>query len=89
MFRDNFKKFESGEKHFSDEETNKIIRWFYYSQIRNRYISQLPQKLSKDSKIAWESENPFDELLLLIEEERSLKITEKTNIFFCSGVPYN
>tara|TARA_S200000501_G_scaffold371060_1_gene413389 strand:+ start:1039 stop:3153 length:2115 start_codon:yes stop_codon:yes gene_type:complete len=71
-----FKKFESGEKHFSDEETNKIIRWFYYSQIRNRYISQLPQKLSKDSKIAWESENPFDELLLLIEEERSLKITE-------------
>ena len=44
---------------------------FYYSQIRNRYISQLPQKLSKDSKIAWESENPFDELLLLIEEERS------------------
>ena len=45
-----FKKFESGEKHFSDGETNKIIRWFYYSQIRNRYISQLPQKLSKDSK---------------------------------------
>ena len=71
-----FKKFENGDKKFSEKEINKIIRWFYYSQIRNRYISQLPQKLTKDSKIAWESDNPFDELLLLIEEERSLKITE-------------
>ena len=33
----------------------------------------MPQKLTKDSKIAWESDNPFDELLLLIEEERSYK----------------
>ncbi len=71
-----FRKFEKGDKKFSNDEINKILRWFYYSQIRNRYISQLPQKLTKDSKIAWESANPFDDLLALIEEERSLKITE-------------
>ena len=71
-----FRKFEKGDKSFSNDEINKILRWFYYSQIRNRYISQLPQKLTKDSKIAWESANPFDDLLALIEEERSLKITE-------------
>ena len=70
------KKFEHNEKSFNNEEIKKIVRWFYYSQIRNRYVSQLPQKLSKDSRIAWNSENPFDELLMQIEEERSLKITE-------------
>ena len=32
----------------SQEEINKIVKWFYYSQIRQRYISQLPQKLDKD-----------------------------------------
>jgi len=70
-----YKKFESGEKSFSNEEIKKIIRWFYFSQIRNRYVSQLPQKLTKDTKIAWESQTPFETLLSFIEEERSLTIT--------------
>jgi hypothetical protein len=48
---------------------------FYYSQIRNRYVSQLPQKLDRDLRIIKESSNPFDELLAVIEEERRLEIT--------------
>ena len=58
----------------SENEINKVIKWFYYSQIRFRYISQLPQKLDKDIGIVSKSENPFDELLNLIEAERPLEI---------------
>lgn len=58
----------------SEEEINKVIKWFYYSQVRFRYISQLPQKLDKDIGIVSKSENPFDELLNLIEAERPLEI---------------
>ena len=25
-----------------------MVKWFYYSQIRTRYVSQLPQKLDRD-----------------------------------------
>ena len=28
----------------NDIEIRKLVKWFYYSQIRARYISQLPQK---------------------------------------------
>jgi len=58
----------------SEDEIKKVVKWFYYSQIRFRYISQLPQKLDKDLSIVEKSENPFDELLKLIEEERPLEI---------------
>jgi hypothetical protein len=58
----------------NEEEIKKAIKWFYYSQIRNRYISQLPQKLDKDISIINESSNPFDTLLALIDEERPLEI---------------
>ena len=58
----------------SEDEIRKAVKWFYYSQIRFRYISQLPQKLDKDLGIVGKSENPFDELLKLIEEERPLEI---------------
>jgi hypothetical protein len=58
----------------SEEKIKKAIKWFYYAQIRNRYISQLPQKLDKDIGVVAKSENPFDELLGIIESERSLKI---------------
>ncbi len=58
----------------NEEEIKKAIRWFYYSQIRYRYISQLPQKLDKDIGIVTESSNPFDILLALIDEERPLEI---------------
>lgn len=51
------------------------MKWFYYSQIRTRYVSQLPQKLDRDLRTIKESKNPFDELLAVIEEERRLEIT--------------
>jgi uncharacterized protein with ParB-like and HNH nuclease domain len=58
----------------NEEEIKKIVKWFYYSQIRTRYTGQLPQKLDKDLKIVGNSESPFDELLKIIEEERPLEI---------------
>ena len=56
--------------HLSDSEIRKIIKWFYYSQIRSRYISQLPQKLDRDLRVVRDSESPFDELLTIIEQEQ-------------------
>ena len=58
----------------TEDEIKKVVKWFYYSQIRFRYISQLQQKLDKDLKIVGNSQNPFDELLKIIEEERPLEI---------------
>jgi hypothetical protein len=66
--------FNRGKNHLDDKEIRKAIKWFYYSQIRARYISQLPQKLDFDLRIIAESENPFDELLAVIAEERRLEI---------------
>lgn len=61
----------------SEVEIKKIIKWFFYSQIRQRYISQLPQKLDKDNNISATSEQPFDELLNIIKAERPLEITSE------------
>lgn len=58
----------------SEKEIKKVVRWFYYSQIRFRYTSQLPQKLDKDLGIIAKSDHPFDDLLNFIEEERPLEI---------------
>lgn len=58
----------------NENEIKKAIKWFYYAQIRSRYVSQLPQKLDKDISIAMENDDPFDVLLALIAEERSLDI---------------
>lgn len=58
----------------NEEEIRKVVKWFYYSQIRFRYVSQLSQKLDKDLGKVEKSNNPFDELLKIIEEERSLEI---------------
>lgn len=60
---------------FSEVEIKKIVKWYYYSQIRQRYISQLPQKLDKDNYIAANSKEPFDELLNILKAERTLEIT--------------
>ena len=57
-------------------EIKKAIKWFYYSQIRYRYISQLQQKLDKDLGIIAKEDNPFDKLLKIIELERSLEISK-------------
>jgi hypothetical protein len=61
----------------SQAETLKIIKWFYYSQVRRRYVSQLPQKLDFDLKIISDHPSPFDRLLDVIREERggSMAIT--------------
>ena len=63
----------------SEKEIKNAVRWFYYSQIRNRYISQLPQKLDKDLGVIAKSEHPFQDLLNVIAEERPLEI--KTSEF--------
>lgn len=60
----------------SQEEIKKAVKWFYYSQIRQRYISQLPQKLDKDVGIVAKETNPFDKLLKIIELERPLEISK-------------
>ncbi len=66
--------FDKGKENLSQDEIKKAIKWFYYSQIRQRYISQLPQKLDKDLKIVANEKNPFDKLIALIEVERKLEI---------------
>lgn len=67
--------FNKGKENLSQVEINKIKKWFYYSQIRQRYISQMPQKLDKDVSIIVESETPFDDLLNIIKLERPLEIS--------------
>lgn len=67
--------FDKGGRHLTETEIRKLVKWFYYSQIRARYVSQLPQKLDRDLRIINESDNPFDEMLAIIEEERRLDIT--------------
>lgn len=67
--------YKKGISSLSELDIKKMIKWFYYSQIRQRYISQLPQKLDKDISIVMNSENPFDELLYNIKLERPLSIS--------------
>lgn len=68
--------FNKPNKKLDEHEIKIVLKWFYYSQIRFRYISQLQQKLDKDIGIIIGSENPFDELISNIEQERPLKITK-------------
>lgn len=67
--------FKKGTESLTQTEIKKMIKWFYYSQIRQRYISQLPQKLDKDLGIVSRSSNPFDEMLNIIKLERPLEIS--------------
>ena len=60
----------------SEAEIKRVIKWFYYSQLRQRYVSQTPQKLDKDLGVIKNKERPFAELLTLIEQERRLEISE-------------
>lgn len=68
--------FNKSDRKLDEHEIKIALKWFYYSQIRQRYISQLPQKLDKDLGIVSRAKNPFDELIAIIESERSLKITK-------------
>jgi len=58
-----------------EQQLWRVVKWFYYSQLRGRYVGQLQQKLDFDLRIVKEAERPFEELLGVIAEERSLKIT--------------
>ena len=64
----------AGAGHLTELEIRKIVKWFYYSQIRTRYVSQLPQKLDRDLRLVRDSGQPFDELLRVIQDERTLEI---------------
>ena len=67
--------FDKNGKPLTDVELRKMVKWFYYSQVRSRYVSQLPQKLDRDLRTLSESDRPFDDLLQVIaEEERQLEI---------------
>ncbi len=61
--------FDKNGSHLTDAEIKKLVKWFYYAQIRARYTSQLPQKLDRDLRIIEESKQPFDDLLQVIVEE--------------------
>ena len=66
--------FDKKGEHLTDLEIRKMVKWFYYSQIRARYVSQLPQKLDRDLRTLIESKQPFDDLLQVIAEERPLTV---------------
>ena len=67
--------FDKQGKHLTDTEIRKMVKWFYYSQIRGRYVSQSQQKLDRDLRLVQESDQPFDSLLGVIEAESRLTIT--------------
>jgi hypothetical protein len=66
--------FDKSGQHLTDLEIRKMVKWFYYTQIRARYVSQLPQKLDRDLRTLTESKQPFDDLLQVIAEERPLEV---------------
>lgn len=78
--------YNKGKDRLTQLEIKKAIKWFYYSQIRQRYISQLQQKLDKDIGIVVKEEHPFDKLLNLIALERPLEISKDE--FTGSGVSH-
>ncbi|MBE2203210.1 MAG: DUF262 domain-containing protein [Chthoniobacterales bacterium] len=61
--------FDKNGTHLTDAEIRKMVKWFFYSQVRTRYVSQLPQKLDRDLRTLTESPQPFDALLQVIAEE--------------------
>ena len=68
--------FKKSDHKLSEKEIKRVIKWFYYSQLRQRYVSQTPQKLDKDLGVIKNKEKPFAELLTLIEQERKLEISK-------------
>lgn len=59
----------------TEDDIKRAVKWFYYSQLRQRYVSQTPQRLDKDLGLIESSESPFDEMVALIGAERPLEIT--------------
>jgi hypothetical protein len=67
--------FDKKGSHLTDVEIRKMVKWFFYSQVRTRYVSQLPQKLDRDLRTVAESPHPFDALLQVIADESRLEIS--------------
>ena len=67
--------YNKGTKSIGDERIKKIVKWFYYSQIKHSYGSQFPTKLDHDLPIIVNKENPFDELIHSIASEKKLEIS--------------
>ncbi len=65
----------------TQEEKLKVVKWFYYSQVRSRYSGQFSQKLDKDLKIVKEHPSPFDRLLDVIREDHGRDISISTDEF--------
>jgi hypothetical protein len=61
----------------TEDEIKRAVKWFYFSQLRQRYISQTPQRLDKDLGLVESSQSPFDEMVALIAAERPLEITRE------------
>jgi hypothetical protein len=66
--------FDKNGTHLTDAEIRKMVKWFFYSQLRKRYVSELPQKLDRDLRMVAETPHPFDALLNVIAEENRLEI---------------
>ena len=66
--------FDQNGKHLDDNSIRKVVKWFFYSQVRTRYVNQLPQKLDRDLRIVADSPQPFDALLQAIGEDSRLDI---------------
>lgn len=66
--------YDNNETLLTDAQIRKMVKWFYYSQIRSRYVSQLPQKLDFDLRIIADSEQPFDDLIGGIAKESRLEV---------------
>ena len=66
--------FDKNGVHLTDAEIRKMVKWFFYSQIKARYVSQLPQKLDRDLRAVAKEDQPFDSLLQVIAEEGRLEI---------------
>lgn len=65
----------------SDLEIRKMIKWFYYSQLRGRYVNQTRTLLDHDLKILESDESPFDRLLGVIEENSRLEVRADEFVF--------
>jgi hypothetical protein len=68
--------FKKPQAKLNEVEIKRAIKWFYYAQLRQRYISQTPQKLDKDLSIVKDSSNAFDEMIANLQLERALEITK-------------
>jgi len=70
----------------NNNDIQKVVKWFYYSQVRRRYANQMPQKLDHDLKIVKDSATPFDRLLDVIREDRGGNIAITPDEFVGSAV---